>query len=435
MKKTVGAVLLLLVVAVLGYAGWQIYLRIQAEKKSEGGPGRGTPAVAVALAPVERQVIRDIGTFTGTMVPKSRFDVAAKVPGRLKRILVNISDPVRRDQMIAVLDDDEVTQQVEQSRAEVAMAQAGVEDARSAVEVARSTVDVARKEYERLSKLKEKGIASTADLDVAEAKLKASEANLKAGEAKQRVAEAQINQRDAAFKAAQIRLSYTQVRASWQENGDERVVGERFVDEGALLKVNDPIISVLEDRVLTAVVYVIERDYPKVKVGQDATVLAEAHPERTFPGRILRIAPLLRETSRQGRVEIEVANPDRLMRSGMFVRAQVEFARHDDAIVVPKTAIVRRDGGPGVFIADLAAKKARFQPLKLGIQSGDRAEVLEPKDLSGSVIILGQHLLSDGAAIVLPEEKPAGKDAGRKTPGDAESRPDAVRKPRKDNAP
>jgi RND family efflux transporter MFP subunit len=205
------------------------------------------------------------------------------------------------------------------------------------------------------------------------------------------------------LNAAQVRFSYTQIVASWEDGNEERIVGERFVDEGEMLKANDPIVSVLEIHLLTAVIYVIERDYSLVKAGQEAVINTDAFPEKSFPGTIVRVAPLLRETSRQARVEIEVPNPERLLKPGMFIRAELEFAKHDDATVVPMAAIARRGGQQGVFLADTQKKKATFVPVTLGITEKGLAEVLDPP-LSGAVVTLGQHLLEDGSSILLPRE-------------------------------
>ena len=57
-----------------------------------------------------------------------------------------------------------------------------------------------------------------------------------------------------------------------------------------------------------------------------------------------------------------------------------------------------------MFIADIQNKKAYFRPIKTGIIEGEKAEVMEPADLSGYVVTLGQHLLQDGMGIILPEE-------------------------------
>jgi len=383
----------LLVFAIVATAVWLAYKRITVAATKR--PGRLAIAVAVEIHPIRKDIIRDVGIFTGSLLPKSQFIVAPKVTGWLKKLLVNVGDTVQQNQLIAILDDAEFTQQVEQARAELQVAKANTENCTS-------DLDLAQREYERAKALREKQITSASELDESEAALNACQTRLK-------VSLAQVTQKEAALKAAELRLSYTRVQAFW-ENGDQsRVVGERFVDEGALLQANQPIVSILENKPLTAVVYVVERDYPKVKVGQNAIVSTDAYPDDNFIGCIVRIAPLLKESSRQARVEIETPNADELLKPGMFIRAQIEFARHDNATLIPLAALVRRNGRQGVFIAE-QNDKARFVPVKVGIINGELAEVLEP-EISGMVVTMGNHLLEDGSDITLPEKERSRRSA------------------------
>jgi multidrug efflux pump subunit AcrA (membrane-fusion protein) len=114
---------------------------------------------------------------------------------------------------------------------------------------------------------------------------------------------------------------------------------------------------------------------------------------------------LLKETSRQARVEIEVPNRNRLLKPGMFIRVQIELNRHDDATVVPVAALTKRNSQQGVFLADTQNMKAHFIPVTLGIVNTELAEVVKPS-LSGSVVTVGDHLLEDGSSITLPLEEP-----------------------------
>ena len=391
--------LVLLVLAIIAMAGWQLYSRVtgsDVEKK----PARPAVSVAVEIKPIYKDSIRDIGIFTGSLEPKSRFDVAPKVAGWLKELLVDVGDTVDRNQVIAILDDEEFAQEVEQARAELQVAAANAANYAS-------DLDIAKREYERAKALREKQIASASELDVSEAAFNASQTRYK-------VSLAQVTQKQAALKTALVRLSYTKVQAFWEEGDQARVVGERFVDEGELLQVNQSIVSILGNNPLTAVVYVIERDYPKVTIGQQAIVTTDAYPGRTFAGSITRIAPLLKESSRQARLEIEVPNPDLTLKPGMFVRARIEFARHENATLIPLPALVRRDDKEGIFIADTQNLKVRFVPVTTGIINGELVEITEP-EITGLVITMGNHLLEDGSDITLPKiEPPPDANAGSK---------------------
>ena len=378
----------LVLIAVVGAAGGGAWLLSREGDPAEGSFGRDArAAVAVEVAPVERATIREFRTFTGTLHAAARFDVAPKIGGRLVRLEVDLGDRVEQDQVIARLDDDEYVQELEQARAELEVARAGLAEAQSANEAR-------ERQYDRIRQLREQRVASQQELDEAEAEAKAQRARV-------RLALAQVAQRDAALRAAEVRLDYTTIRASWQGDDPSRVVGERFVDEGTTLSANTPIVSVLDIERLVAGVFVAERDYPRLGIGQAATVMVDAFAERTFPATILRIAPLFRETSRQARVELEVPNPESLLKPGMFVRVRVQLDQADDAVVVPLTAVIEHGGETGVFAVDRSAGTARFVPVTLGIVEGERAEIRAPA-LDGEVVTLGQHLLEDGAEVILP---------------------------------
>jgi RND family efflux transporter MFP subunit len=193
---------------------------------------------------------------------------------------------------------------------------------------------------------------------------------------------------------------------SWSDTNGFWVVGERFVDEGSMLAPNTPILSVLDINTMIAAIHVIERDYPKVRIGQEASVTTDAFPGKSFSGKIVRIAPLLKETSREARVEVEVPNADGLLKPGMFVRVKIQFEEHKGTTVVPFSALVKREGRQGVFVIGPEKKRARFVPVTSGISDSERVEILSPV-LSGWVVTLGHHLLEDGSPIILPGDKQA----------------------------
>ena len=205
--------------------------------------------------------------------------------------------------------------------------------------------------------------------------------------------------------------------ANGQEEEDSyRLVGERLVDEGSIIQPNVPMLTLLDIRSLIAVVHVTEKDYIQIRVGQPARARTYVYKNRVFTGKVVRIAPLLKESSRLARVEVEFPNADLALKPGMFVHVQIEYERFPAATVAPRAALVSREGKEGVFLADLTKKEARFQPLQIGIRRLDAFQILSPA-IQGHVVTLGYHLLEDKAAISLPGDKPAdkkGKGGARK---------------------
>ena len=378
--------------------GWQIYEKATASMQGSGGRRRGQPPVAVELSPVKKATIVERGQFTGSLKAYVEYKLAPKVSGRVESILVHIGDILRPGQVVAELDSAEYQEAVLQAQAEL-------EEARANLIERRTLLGNAERELGRTQSLRQTKIASESQLDAAQSEVNTLQAKL-------RVVQAQIAQQEASLKLAQVRLDYTKLAVKNQDNSLRLVVGERYVDQGALVTSSTPIISVLEIGRLTAAIYVIERDYSKIKPGLTAELTTDAFPGRTFKGQVVRIAPLLQEKSREARVEIEVPNPDGLLKPGMFIRAAIQFAQKENATVIPREALVKREGIEGVYLADLKESKARFVPVKLGIITNRQAEVTGP-NLEGQVITLGQHLLVDGSKIIVPMPEPKEKGPGR----------------------
>lgn len=397
MKKWITIVL---VAVLLSLIGVKVYIKILDQRGDYLGGKRGKP-VAVELSKVRRQTIKDRGVFTGSLKAKTRFLLASKISGRLEHLMVNIGDVLKYGQLVAILDDNEYQQQLEQAKALLEVAKA---NSRAAFQ----SMVISSRELNRVKSLKIRNIATTSELDTAKA---ANTLKKVANE----VAKAQLNEKEAAFKLAQIRLSYTRINAKWRDKRSRLIVGERFVDEGTLLSINTPIVSIIDISSLVAVIHVTESDYYKLKIGQRVSVTAEVIKNRKMKGRVTRIAPVIKETSREAMVEIKVDNPGRVLKPGLFIRAEIEFAAHRKATVVPQSAIVKRNGITGVFLADLKDVKVRFIQITTGIIDKGMVEVLEPK-ISGEVVTIGHHLLEEGSKILVPDLKqknPSKKQQGK----------------------
>lgn len=383
MKK----ILIAIAVVLMALVAWRVIVQIKEKKAEANGPDRSKLAVTVELAPVTETTVRDLGQFSGSLKAISGYTIAPKVSGRLIRLLVNLGDRVNRGQLVAVLDDEVFQQQLEQAWASLAVAEAQVNQTQVALRAAEA-------DWNSMKALFAKGYATQSEMD-------RSDTEKAAAQAKYEIAQADAQKARSQVRTAEIQLSYTQIKAEFNGGGNTRVVGERFADEGNLLAANAPILTLVDYSSVTAQIDVIERDYAKIRIGQAVQVKTDAYPNRSFSGRLARLAPILQDASRQARVEIDIPNPQGLLKPGMFVRVETEYARHDGVPAVPRSAVVQRAGKKGVFLADEETLTVSFVPITTGITDGDWTEVVEPA-LSGKVVILGQDQLQEGSKIKLP---------------------------------
>ncbi len=377
---------------------WRIYELIAgAGSTSRGGYERAPVAVeadSVRFGPIE-----DVRLFTGTVQPLYRYTVAPKVSGRLLELNVRIGDYVKRNEVVGRLDDAEYQQAVLEGEANLKIAQASLVETRS-------QYSLADQELQRAKSLAAQNLSSTAELETAQSKYDASKARLS-------VAQAQVQQRQAALESAKIRLSYTLLRAS-----EPGYIGERYVDEGVLLPVNGAVVSVIGIDTVYVRTTVIERDYGRMDIGQSAQVSVDAFPDQHFVGYVSRIAPMLREASRVAEMEVIVPNDSLKLKPGMFARVHVVLASKAKTRLIPARALVNRDGQIGVFKVANGGSTADWTPVSTGIITPVDVEILWP-DLRGQVVTLGQHLLQDGGAILLPGNHSSDPDSSEGGAGGA----------------
>ncbi len=344
----------------------------------------------VEVAQIQRGPIALQRTFSGELEALAEFFVAPKVSGRVERVIVNIADTVKRGQVVAELDNDEYVQAVAQAQADLEVARAKLSEAKSALEIA-------SREFKRSESLLKGGIASDSELDAARQDQLEKQAQLK-------VAAAQVTKAESSLETANIRLDYTKVTAGWTGGGEYRVVAERYVDEGQTVAANAPLLLIVELNPIIGVVFVTERDYARLKPGQLVLLTTDAYSGEQFTGRIDRIAPIFRKSSRQARIEMTIGNPQHRLKPGMFIRATVLLAQVKQAVIVPEQALTRRDDRSGVFVVSEDGRSVAWREVKVGIREGNWVQV-EGEGLSGRVVTLGQQLVNDGSPITIPAEQ------------------------------
>jgi RND family efflux transporter MFP subunit len=380
----------LLLLGALSGLGWQVYQRLDATADNPRRVKSEAQAVPVDVAPIEHGAIALVRPFSGTLEARAEFVAAAKISGRIERLHVDLADQVKRGQIVAELDNAEYVQAVAQAEADLAVANANLAEARSLLRIA-------ERELARIDQLQARGVSSAAQRDTAQAEQLAKAAHVQ-------VTQAQVKRAEAVRQSARIRLGYTQVHADWHAGSAQRVVAERHVDEGETVAANAPLFRIVELDPIKAVIYVTEQDYAGLHSGQAVTLRADAFPQQVFNGEIEHIAPVFRENTRQARVEVRIANSDLRLKPGMFARVSVVLREAADATIVPAQALTRRNGQDGVFVLGDAAKSVVWRVVEAGIRQGERQQI-SGDGLQGRVVVLGQQLLDDGSAVILPADE------------------------------
>jgi HlyD family secretion protein len=286
--------------------------------------GPEAPVVEVAVAAATPGTIEAALEVSGTLAARTRVGVKPKLNGRLERVLVEIGDRVAAGQLVATLDRGEVDAQVDAAVAAVAVANA-------ALESAEASLTNATTEHERARSLFDAGALPRQRLDAAETAERAAVAQRNLARANRAQAEATLR-----------RAREVQGDASLHAPVSGYIV-ERNYDPGAIPG-DRPVVVVADIQELKLEAGVSELEAGRLKVGMPARVLVQAKPGETFAGQLAAIAPEVDPRNRHFRVEVRVSNRDATLLAGMYATARVVVDRVDAAVIVPREAIVSRDG-------------------------------------------------------------------------------------------
>jgi RND family efflux transporter MFP subunit len=316
---------------------------------------------------------------------------------------VKLGDSVRRGQIIAKVEDSEIQEQVRQAEASFQVGQATIRQREADLKLAKTNLDRSRSLFERQ-------LLPQQTYDDTEARYQAALAQLD-------LARAQFEQAKARLDELRITLGNTRILSPV-----DGFVGKRFVDAGAFVGPNSPVVSVVDIRTVRMVANLVEKDQTRVPAGTTAAVEVDAFPGEQFTGRVSRVAPVFDPATRTAEMEIEVANRDFRLKPGMYARVQLTVDSRANALTVPRNAVIDLDGRTGVFIAasapagtsgDAAGQAAtpmtaKFVPVEIGIRDGEQIEVRSGVQDGARVITTGAGALRDGDRITAAGERGRG---------------------------
>jgi RND family efflux transporter MFP subunit len=369
-----------------------------------GGFGGGgfRPPVTVRMA---EATTGDIGaqlTVVGNLIGDQTVDVVPRTGGRLVSVNVKLGDAVRRGQLLAKIEDFEIIEQVKQ-------AQASMEVAKATIRQREADLKVAELNFERSQNLYGRQLLAKQALDDAESRYLAAQAQLD-------LARAQSSQTAARLDELQINLANTRITSPV-----DGFVGRRNADPGAWVSQNAPVVSVVEIARLRLQAAVVEKDLRYVGIGDPAVVEVDAYPGDQFNGRVARVSPVLDPATRTATMEVEIPNTGNRLRPGMYARVQLTIEEHKGVIVVPKLAVVDFEGKRGVWQAG-DDNKAQFLAVTLGLESGDRVEIVAGLKAGDRFVTEGAGAVRRNDTLVVPGQGGGPGRGGRPGGGGGQGR-------------
>jgi RND family efflux transporter MFP subunit len=412
----------------LGYAGLAGPGR-EALPPESAGAEAPAGAIAVTVEPVTlRPVQRTIETV-GTLFPFEQVVECAKVEGRVRRIVHDVGDRVRPGEPLLEVDptDFELSVRQAQRGLEVELAKLGLAESPTGefdvsqlpvVVEARAKAARAKERLGRVRMLVERSALSKEEMGNATSDARSLEAEYQNQIliAKSGVATVQMKQEALAIVEQQLRD--TRILAPRPSVSDPNATAEmtyaitsRSAAEGSFVRIGTEVFKLVIDRVLKLKVPVPDRYVSEVKEGQKATVQTAAY-DKTFEGTVTRINPSVDQTTRTFEVEIQVPNPDWVLKSGSFAKAAIITRMDADTQTVPLDAVVRFAGTTKLFVTD--GDHVREQQVTPGVTTSEWIEIASPKLPAGAqVVTSGQSLLSDGLPIFVRRSAESARTASQ----------------------
>ena len=364
---------------------------------------------------VEARALTQSVVLTGRVSTESRVVLGSTIVGRVTSVAVREGADVKAGQLIATLEDAELTATLDQADAAWRNADARLSSQRSVIapvamqqrEQARSNAITSAREFVRQQELFAKGFIGQSRLDesrrvneVAQSQLAAAEAQAQANatgsELKQAIA--RVAEARAARELAVSRLAQTRIVAP----AAGRVL-ERFVEPGQILQAGARVASMNLAGPTQLWAQVDEKFLSQLKVGQAAIVVADAFAGQAFLATIQSISPTIDVLRGSVEVKFAVATPPAFLRNDMTLSIEVETARREKALAIP-AELVTTGVNPTVMVLEsrVAAKRA----VKLGIRSSTYVEVRDGLQAGDAVIV--DHTIAEGVRVH------RGEDAAKK---------------------
>jgi HlyD family secretion protein len=402
------------------------------------------PVVSVQTEPAKRGPIAETITAEAVVFPAQQAVITPKITSTIRSFPVQRGSRVKKGELLAVLENADLTAAAEQSKGEFEQAEAGyaattgaslpqqIQKAELDAESAKSAYDAQKKVFESRKTLFEQGAIPRRDLDAAAVAL--SQANSQNEQAQKQLqdlqrigkqlalktANGQLSAANGKYLGAKAMLSYSEIRSPI--NG---VVTDRPLYPGELAAANQPILTVMDTSRLIAKAHIAGSKAALLKVGNPAEIKIPGVDE-PVKAKVTLVSPALDPGSTTIEVWVEAARPPAELKPGMTVEISATAKTAKDALIVPASAVFKSpEAGEVVLIAG-SDEHAHQATVQTGIRNREFVQILSGIKEGDPVIVAGGYALPDKTQIKVEApgagdkadkaDKADDKDASEKDP-------------------
>lgn len=346
MNRTAVAGLLLVTLLIAGCS--------RESEKAEAATTKVPEPIVVQTVAAQSRLLDKTIAVTGSLLPDESVTVSSEVPGRVQSVGADFGNYVKKGQILAELDKQELTIAVERAKASLAQALArlGLEpgqenvspESTPAMRQAQAQMEDAKSKFDTATSLVKSGDISQERFTEAQKMYEARRALYEASRDESRTLMAQVKALQAEVRLAQKRLSDATVRAPF--DGE---VSQKHVSPGQYIKENTPILTVVKTSPLRLRVEIPEAAAGGIRSGTRLTFTTDAAQGVQFAAVIRELNPSLDAQSRTLTAEARLSGNDNRLRPGMFVQVRLVVTKGAQAVVVPKRALYNIAGLTKVF--------------------------------------------------------------------------------------
>jgi RND family efflux transporter MFP subunit len=378
---------LLALIAGLAYGGWRY--ETQQLETAATSKQRADFVPTLRVATVKASDSTMLVTLPATTLAFAQANIFARASGYIDQRNVDIGDHVKAGQLLAHITAPEIEHQIAQGEATIAQSEA-------ALRQAQANADLAAVTWGRDKPLVEKGWVTQQQGTVDQQTLQAQQAAVG-------VAQSNLNAQQAQLKVLQQQRDYQSVLAPF-----DGVITQRNIDVGSLVQADATsgtfMFTIMQDNVIRIQVYVPQDQAFGLAPGVEADVRVPEIPDRTFPGKVTRLADALSSGTRTLLTEIDVPNPDEALSPGVYCTVELHIPRKVPSLIVPADAII--SNADGLQVAVLEDGTAHFRKVTVTRDFGTTVDVSDGIKAGDQVILNPPVDLSDGSRVQVRAETP-----------------------------